>query len=435
MRNGPEQLAARRTFTIVLAAGAFLAGALVVGGIATLAVPHVREAEGQRAAAQAAAEQQRERVQEVLGSVRDAQEVLDEEAAATRGERLQVEGWFSAALQAFALEGLARGWSEVRDDPLPDALATAGLARFREEVEALPARIGRELAEQRDLDDVVEAGIEAVGVFEFLELLHRDTIGPFPDLVADAERFGALFDCAVGGVTVDGKQFAKQDGLSEELTAGATVHFGPGVTTVYNWRLHGPLPHCATIAGEGMDATLLVASAIHDNQRIESLTIRDCTLLASGVDVLDLRGRGSVVRLERVRIIGFDMAAGSSNALRLNHTALFARDCRFEGGYGRSPDNGGTLFDVRTSALLARFERCRFDAMRLGLEDLRDRATVVFADCVMTDLRDRLDPRSFEHPGIRLVNCSVQMAEPDPERKRDWSRDLDELFPGWREAR
>lgn len=353
--------------------------------------------------------------------------------AATEDQREIVEGWWSEALQAMAREGMARGWGEVRGDALPAGLEAQGLARFRAEVEALAPRIGRELAEQRGRDEIVEAGIESAGVFTFLELLDKDAIGPFPDLVEDGERFGALFRCGSVGPVISGADFVRGEGPDAGLEDGTTLQFGSGVTRVNLWTPRGKPPRCLTIAGAGMDATLLVADAFRDGGRVDLLTIRDCTIFSTYGSFLDFRGKGTQTIVERVRVIGFDSGAGGSSCLDLDHTALLARDCRFEGGYGRDPQGGGTLFDVRTSALLARFERCRFDAMELELERLRGRATVVFSDCIMTDLRDRRDPRTVDHPGIRLVRCNVSTATPDMERV--WKRDLSELFPGWQQAR
>jgi hypothetical protein len=425
----------RRAFAILLIAGGFLGGAVCVGLYAALASHHAVEvARAQRYAAQAEHDHAQQRTPEAVEALRTrTPDPGSPPPEVIETERSRVEDWWSAALQTMALEGLARGWAEVRQDELPPDAAAAGLARFRKEVEALPPRIGRELAEQRGRDELVAEGIEAVGVFEYLELLGGNQFGPFPDLVGDGGRFGALFDCSLEGPLLAGREFIAGRFPSNGLEDGTTLRFDAGVTQVYLWTPRGTPPRCLTIEGAGMDATLLRTPAFHDGGRIEQLTIRDCTLMATSVELLDFRSRGSVARLERVRLIGFDVGSGKSCALALDQTALLARDCRFEGGYGRNTELGGKLVDVRTSALLARFERCRFDAIDLNLQSLPGRATVVFSDCVMIDLRDRRDPRTLQHPGVRLVNCSVQMAAPD--EQRDWKRDLNEIFPGWESMR
>ena len=431
MPDGPEQLAARRTFTIVLALGAFLAGALVVGLIATLTVERVQVVEGQRAAAQAAFE--RERVEEVLGAARDAEPRLEGARAEAPAERREsLEGWFSEALQAFALEGLARGWAEVRDDPLPEDLAAVGLSRFREQVEALPRRIGRDLGREQGRRDLIATGVEQVGVFTVLDAIDEQLAGPMPELVEDGQRFGATFTCDLPGPVIPGDEFLRTGGPEAGLADGTTIRFGPGVGRVYQWVRRGAAPRCMTIEGAGMDQTLLVAPPIPGmGTTLDRLTIRDCTIYARAL--LQMRNRGAQVLVERVRVVGFDEGADSGTCLTLDRTALLMRDCRFEAGYGKDAKAVGRLFDVRGDSLLARFERCRFDGIYLGLRHLPRRTTVVFSECLMTDLRDREDPRTLDRPGLSFVDCSVTLGNPDDGAVR--GRDMEQLFPGWREAR
>lgn len=65
---------------------------------------------------------------------------------------------------------------------------------------------------------------------------------------------------------------------------------------------------------------------------------RDCTLYTENQYLFDLRNDSASVHFDRVRAIGFDMGAGSSCLFGTEELALYARDSRFEGGYGRSPE-------------------------------------------------------------------------------------------------
>src|SRR5690606_13610272 len=104
-----------------------------------------------------------------------------------------------------------------------------------------------------------------------------------------------------------------------------------------------------------------------------------------------------------VRLIGFDKGAGASCAFGTEELALRAKGCVIEGGYGRAPQHG-TLFDVRTDGLLARFEDCELRLLDLELNHIRSGATVVFEDCRLTDLLGTAGQPDRLPPGVRFVN-------------------------------
>lgn len=347
-------------------------------------------------------------------------------------QRAIVEGWWSEALQAMGREGLARGWAKVRGDALPDEVATEGLTLFRGRVETLPDQIGRELALKYGRQELIATGIEQAGVFATLEGIGEELAGPMPELLVDGNRYGALFTCDLPGPVIQDEEFLQTGGPSEGLADGTTLRFGPGVKNVYVWVRRGNTPRCLTIEGAGMDRTLILSKGFQQGSKyLDRLTLRDCTIY--GPYLLSLRGQASQVLVERVRMVGFDEGESSGICLTLERTALLMRDCRFEAGYGKNAKGIATLFDVRRDSVLARFEGCRFDGLRLGLQYLDPRATVVFDGCTMTDLRDAQDPLTLDRPGIRLVDCSVSMGNPDGVPVQ--GRDLEQLFPGWQQAR
>ena len=187
-----------------------------------------------------------------------------------------------------------------------------------------------------------------------------------------------------------------------------------------------PFPSDVTVRGAGMDRTLLVARAQHPRGDLRRLAIEDCTVYADNA-LVDSR-QATVLALRRVRVVGFDCGAGSSVAIYASGTAaVLAQDCRFEGGYGRSPSSGNLINTDGT--LLARFESCLFD--RMGLQYVRA-ASTVFANCTMTDLLGQLPS------GPVYENCRVQPNE--LYRLGQWQqveetlrRDLDTLFPQWQQ--
>jgi hypothetical protein len=202
-----------------------------------------------------------------------------------------------------------------------------------------------------------------------------------------------------------------------------------------------------------MDATLLVLQQdIYADKELQRFSIRDCTVFTDNHDLFDQRVAAATVLLERVRVVGFDMGAGSSCALGFSGSGLvlLVRDCRFEGGYGRHPEYG-QLMDIRSPALIVRMERCRLDRLTLGADGLSSGSTLAFSQCTLTDL---LDPQmrfaaaeqrlGYEEtlrssPGLVFQGTTISFFDNAawnlaPTSREVPARDLNELFPGWKQA-
>ena len=135
------------------------------------------------------------------------------------------------------------------------------------------------------------------------------------------------------------------------------------------------------------------------------------------------------MQFERVRLIGFDMGAGSSCLFGTKELAVWLRSCRIEGGYGPHPEYG-QLFDVRTDALLARFDNCTIDRVRIA-PHLYPGSTVVFANSVLTDVLDHDFDSLQEKPGLSFPGSTLAPL-PDP-FEGSLHKDLNQLFPNWRQ--
>lgn len=338
--------------------------------------------------------------------------------------RTEEAGLISAALRKYALDELHAGWAELRKDPMPEPTAERGFSLFDEQLRALPRAIGRELAKQQTTNETL-AGEDVLAI---VQTLHESSLGPQPQLVHDRERFDRLFECAAGPA-VEGVRPRSEP--CAPFADGTRIVFPPGAYSLQ--RLSSCLEHsqpparCITIQGAGMDQTLFVDARLAAREGIQRFTLRDCTL--EGLDVIDARSGANALELERVRFVGFDVAAGSSNPFRSSAgVALHLSDCRIEGGYGRHPGSGN-LFDVRTDGVLARFDRCQLSGLSLPLDWLHSGATILFADCRLTDMFDR-DPLTDDESGrLTFERCRIEMH--DKQSGEPARRDLNELFPGW----
>jgi hypothetical protein len=84
-------------------------------------------------------------------------------------------------------------------------------------------------------------------------------------------------------------------------------------------------------------------------------------------------------------------------------------------------------------ALIARFEQCRFDQVRLNVQFWSPGATLVFAGCTMSNLLDngQVTEQAATHAGVFFDGCSFSYfggaANQAP------GKSLNDLFPGWRQ--
>jgi|GEM_PF-2825687 len=333
---------------------------------------------------------------------------------------------FSARLREHAEAGIREGWGRVRPDSIPDVLLVEGVEQYRRLVEEAPAAMGFQLARKEDeLDEAREVG-EA---FELLEKLEQGQ-GPLPEVAADAKAFEQLFRPSTPAVVRDGPGFSRDGApLTED---GATLRFPAGVFRVRD-LVHSsqPMPRDVTLVGAGKDATLLLFDDLSCRGRLANFGIENCTVLVQDA-LFDLRGEAGVIRLEHVRILGHDRSAGGTHLMSAPSAAFLAKDCEFLGGYGGRPGSS-SIFDVRRG-LVARFDRCRFVELELGLGSLDGKATVVFSRCDFVDSLEDVRAQAAKKPGVQLEGCSIRLYDKGaPDAWPPPRRDLNELFPGWRE--
>ncbi|MFN0242944.1 MAG: hypothetical protein ACKVWV_08650 [Planctomycetota bacterium] len=332
-------------------------------------------------------------------------------------------------LRPHAEAGIRRGWTTKRTDEIPDDVLAEARSGYDALVREAPVRSGAELAERATRREKAHEDARTGGAFTLLDELAQGGTGPLPELVRDAQKFAALFRRMSSGPARNG--VAEIDHVDRLAQDGATISYPAGVfRCAALMRERRPFPRDVTIAGAGMDATLLLVSQLSTREELRNFTLQDCTVYTSGRSLFDLRRRPGTVQLERVRVIGFDVAAGSSSAFEAPGLALFARDSLVLGGYGPAPASG-RLFDVRNDALLARFERCTLDELSVGTDRMRPGSTLVFVDCVLSNLLDARSPLESGLPGLALVGCRVTRFESDREALP--VHDLNELFPSWQQ--
>lgn len=341
----------------------------------------------------------------------------------------------SEALRAYARERITTGWRDTRNEEIPDEDLATGMAQFEEIVLEMPYSIGAELAKQRTRSEFLDADARRGGAFGLLATLHAGEGAPVLSLVHDTAAFDALF---VRETTEHGVDLALAKKSSrEELADGSTFVFPAGCFLIDNLLERGArsaAPKDFTIAGSGMDSTLLVLDEdLGSRGAIRNFTLRDCTVHTDGNYLFDHRSGAATVTLERVRVVGFDSGSGSSCAISMNDgVVLSVRSCHFEGGFGRSPGSGD-VFDMRTDALVARFDDCFMQHVGLGFDHIRPNATVLFVNCRLENIftwSDLLETIEF-HAGIELVATTLTLHK--KVEGQSLKRDLHELFPAWQQ--
>ncbi|MEZ6019139.1 MAG: hypothetical protein R3F17_03295 [Planctomycetota bacterium] len=347
----------------------------------------------------------------------------------TAGERQSAdpgaEELFSPALLEYARSGLDRAWREQRGEAIPPVWLEQSLEEFRTATLALPASIGEQNATIQSQREAETRALKAGDALALVQLLQDTECGPYPDLVGSTKNMQALFSRTVAPAVVSGPEYRPD--WQTPLAAGSLLDFPAGVFPLQN-VLHANDPKTAnltdiTIRGKGLEHTLLVLdSYFYSSAPIRNLKIEDCTLHCNSNYLFDLRLEGLSLTMNRVRLIGFDMGAGSSCAFSTEGLALLARDCTFETGYGRHPQFA-QLFDVRHNGLIARFENCRILGPELDFP--RERWSLVFDRCTL-EISDRF--RSYldgRNSGIRAVGCEITL------RPEATPKDLNLLFPDW----
>ncbi|MBK6939335.1 MAG: hypothetical protein IPH13_03885 [Planctomycetes bacterium] len=333
------------------------------------------------------------------------------------------DGLFSSELLQFARDEIDAGWRETRTDPVPAETMTAVVDDFRARTLDLPRSLGRDAAERATHAEALERALTTKDGLLFLRTIQKTRQGPFVELVDDATTFPSFFEARIGGGVLDGTalpQFTRDTKLS-----GVTIQFPAGV---FEPRcrfddVKAPVTDVA-IAGAGMDQTLLVMQSVSFRVALERITIRDCTVFVPSGCVFDLRTEPALIRLERVRIVGYDCGAGGSCAFATAATMMWLSDCQILDRFGHHP--GGRIFDLRTDGVLIRLDRCRIENTEFG--DVPSGSTVLFNSCTLRGARRFPEAED----GIEYRGCSIEKATTNEDPP---ARSLNELFPDWEKRR
>ncbi|MHC5009781.1 MAG: hypothetical protein ACYTG6_02395 [Planctomycetota bacterium] len=287
------------------------------------------------------------------------------------------------------------------------------------------ARVLAELERERAaLADAARGGTLAM-----LRALEENWTPPF-ELLGDAERYGALFERKSHGAQIDGRVLDRETRVLD----GDTITFPPGrhVLDAGLFQQWSPFPKDLLIVGYGMDETLLVLTdELRIRDDVHSLTFRDLTIHTGDNYLESMRTNPYTLRLDSVRVIGFDMGAGGSDMLSGSVGAFYATDCRIEAGYGRSPGSGN-LFDVR-GTLLARLEDCVIRGPFRSVYYQWGGAAQVFDHCEFVDMDSGIHMRRhLENPGamVRFVDCTFEFLPEDAPRRRE-RRPVTDINPAW----
>ena len=324
-------------------------------------------------------------------------------------------------LLVHAREGIRAGWEQSRGDRIGDELLEQGVQTYEGVVIDSPKQIGRRLGQEaNEREEQASAGDAFLALFELLQGNE-----PNLDLVSDAKAYAQLFERTAPESVVDGRE------IPNELTDGLTLHFPPGVFEVKDFlRSRYPLGKDLTVTGSGMNQTLLLMGDLSARDKLRNFTVRDCTTFSSG-GVFDLRREPGSIHMERVRVTGFDTGAGSSSLLSARSAVLLFRECRIEGGYGKSPQHG-YVFGGLSEGVLARFESCRISSTRVDVVRLRPADTVVFDGCHLEDIFDDPAAQAEHKKGVAFVNCAILKYDKEVQGWPPPQKDLNDLFPDWK---
>lgn len=360
---------------------------------------------------------------------------IDDEGAARRAVEGSVEGaLFGGDLEAYIRQGIAAGWRSAREDEAPEEVVDKGFAEVVGLIQSLPNGIGRRQAEARTKNDL--AG--DVQIIALLERLDAGELANPTERVLDGAEFATNFEPQHEGPTVDLTSYLSD--RERPLQDGTTFVLPAGVFLLDNFmRNVNSFPRDVTIVGAGKDATLLlIEDEFSSRSPLVNFGLVNLTAHTMNDYLFDLRSEPATVFMDGVRLIGFDMGAGSSCAFGTEELALLAKNCEFVGGYGRSPRHG-TLFDVRTDGLVARFEGCLFDTIDIGPTRVHSGAAVAFVDCLGVELIDwggRFEQQFASNPALleRNFQRSFHNNFPEPgKRVYPGSKDLNDIFPDWEE--
>ena len=298
---------------------------------------------------------------------------------------------------------------------------------LRKQDAAAELTVARSLANQTKEETRRLADAQRGGTMALLRSL-RAKPARLPGLVSDAKSFAAHFERKTAGPRMEGSKVAAGDPIPD----GATLEFPAGSHVLDTRRVFGRVKHFPRdllIVGVGMDQTLVRIEEVSSNDEVTSLTFRDLTLDCNNDYMTDLRSENpATIRLERCRIVGFDMGAGGSVMFAARAGAFYATDCRFEAGYSRTSAGHGNLFRVR-SGLLVRMEHCVFNGPFRSVYDSNASATYHFDLCEFHDKKNHLSRyKTDERRGVTFSECRIVELSGDT---RSIRRNLADIHPDW----
>lgn len=354
-------------------------------------------------------------------------------AGVREAEREDGEVLVSEALLTNAQPEIANGWHRERRDGAAEAEAGEGGDKVKESALVLPHSMGSRLDKEQLDEEVAGEKARTGGVIVTLERLEDGAEGPLMELVRDRATFDQFFVAEHSTRTIEGTVALSKQALDkqEPVKDGATLTFSAGVHVLHDFGRHwrDRFPRDLTIRGGGKASTLLVLeSPVSLNDTVRNLTFENCSIHTNNQKLFRAKGISMSLTLRNVRITGWDNGAGGSSLLAANGLALRAIDSEFLSGYGRAPQHS-RLFDVRTNALLARFENCTLARTEV-FSRIRDGATVVYRGC---RIEDAMDWNSEVPSNVLLDGTSLTFLDRS-QGQEPAKLDLNDLFPGWEKA-
>jgi hypothetical protein len=266
------------------------------------------------------------------------------------------------------------------------------------------------------------------GAVALLRALDRDRRAVAPDAAADGEAVAALFVRPGGGPTVPVAELRPDAPIEPDTT----IVLGEGVHDFSRFAdaHRRELPAGLRFRGAGMDRTLLVIHEIGPAGAVEGLAFEDLTIDSRGHHFADLRGDEPLaVRMDRVRVVGFDSGPVASAMVAARAVAFLAVACRFEAGFGSHPGEG-SLFHCR-GPLIVRFEECVVRGPLRRVYEPGERGSWAFVGCrfeaVPPAIREELESPPAN---ARFERCAFDFREPPLPVPAP--RPLSDLHPDWR---
>src|SRR5258706_4991869 len=193
-----------------------------------------------------------------LENVAPSREIVSEREAppATESTRTSPDDVLGARLREYARQGIRAAWKETRGDEIPDDRLERGMKDFELTVLSAPPAIGRRLAAGRSREELLARDALSGGAFALLEKLKKEP-APMLELASDPAGMQALLARGSPEITVRAEGLGKR--LRDKLESGKTYSYPAGVFPVeINFNGVQQVPREVTIAGAGMDSTLLV---------------------------------------------------------------------------------------------------------------------------------------------------------------------------------